>query len=247
MLKRGQVTIFIIIAILIVAVVVSYFVIFEGNIQANKIPKNLEPIYQRVEECLELTSEEALIYIGQYGGYYNVPESIALDYFGEKIPYYYLDNQENIPEKERIELELNNYTNDKIENCLNFEDFISQGLNISSGKPEILTLIKENSVKFSMNYLLAVSMEDETQVLKEFNVVAPFNINELLDSSKEIVDDYSKEPGVLCISCLNEISIKNEINISSIFFENNTIITISSEGLEGNNKNKLNWVFAMGK
>jgi len=246
-MKKGQVTMFIIFAIFIVGIIAIYFTIFNGSNQENGIQKDFPPIYQKVQECLEIISEEATIYVGQHGGYYNVPDSMALDYFGKKVPYYYLNNQMNIPERERVELELNNYINDKIENCLNFENFISQGFNVSSKNPEVTTSIKDDYIEIKMNCHLVVSRESKTQIFEEFNGITPFNVIELLDSSKEIVDDYSKEPGVLCVSCLNDISIKNRVTINSNFFNNNTIFEITSENEEEGSENKLKWIFVVGK
>jgi hypothetical protein len=241
MLKKGQVTIFIIIAILVIAGVILFFM-FKDKIKTNAIPSDFEGVHQKVEECLEFTSQEAILHIGQHGGYYEPDDSIAVNYFGENIPYYYLDNEKHIPEKEIIEEELNNYIEDKIGNCLDFENFISQGLDINSGGLEVETMVEEDYVELNMKYDLTVSKGEETHLFEEFEQDIYFNVIELLDSSKEIIDNYSEEPGIVCVSCLNEIAIERELKMNSNFFNNNTILTIFFEKEE----NPLEWRFAMG-
>ena len=56
--KKGQVTIFIIIAIIIVAVFAAYFVFRGGLWRAESLPANLEPVYNGFLSCIE---EDALV------------------------------------------------------------------------------------------------------------------------------------------------------------------------------------------
>ena len=54
-LKRGQVTIFIIIAVILVSSVILFF-IFRESIVSREIPVSIEPVYTSFLTCLEFTS-----------------------------------------------------------------------------------------------------------------------------------------------------------------------------------------------
>jgi len=95
-MRKGQVTIFIIIAIVLVAAVAGFF-IFRGGISLDNVPASIEPIYTTFLTCLE---EDALVGIDvleSQGGYIEMPVfepgssympfSSPLDFLGNPIPY----------------------------------------------------------------------------------------------------------------------------------------------------------------
>ena len=61
--KRGQVTIFIIVAVVVVVLAVSFF-IFRDSIFQDNLPASIEPVYNTFLTCLE---EDALVGIGILG------------------------------------------------------------------------------------------------------------------------------------------------------------------------------------
>ena len=83
MKKRGQATIFIIIAIVIVAIIISLIVFKNSSTKENQgaeyfKSQGLQPSINNIQDfiidCLETTSKDALIKIGLQGGYNNPPE-----------------------------------------------------------------------------------------------------------------------------------------------------------------------------
>jgi len=91
-MKRGQVTIFIIIGVVLVGLILI-FLIFRLNKDSSDSDKkitidpDLQPIYSYVEKCIRDVGENAIIYIGTTGGYYNIPEK-ATNY---SVAYYYFE------------------------------------------------------------------------------------------------------------------------------------------------------------
>ena len=62
MKKKGQVTIFIIIAIILI-VAVSFYFVLKDDISVDKIPTEVEPVYTNLISCLEETTEEGIEYL----------------------------------------------------------------------------------------------------------------------------------------------------------------------------------------
>ena len=62
--KRGQLTIFIILAVLIVAVVAMVFVFMRSDDQDSSGVVDVKPVVDIVEGCLEESSKEALYFVG---------------------------------------------------------------------------------------------------------------------------------------------------------------------------------------
>ena len=112
--KRSQLTIFIILAILIIGFVVLFFT-FRGTLQKEKPPfPEIASIQNFVEECIYESGQGALYFIGQHGGYY-LPSKFSTPL---GIPYYIKDNQNLILAKENIEVELSKYVDGALPLCI---------------------------------------------------------------------------------------------------------------------------------
>ena len=117
LLKRGQLTIFIIVAILIVGAVVLFFV-FRGGIQKEK-PLNPEvaPIQNFVQTCLDDSLEEVVFMVGENGGY-RFPENV-FEFEGKEHAYYLVNGNNYMPSKIQVEKEISDDLNAKIFICTN--------------------------------------------------------------------------------------------------------------------------------
>ena len=105
-MKKGQVTIFIIIAIVLIGVIAGGTFLVSQNKKAasleyfasSSIKPTLNSINSRIIDCSEETSKQALDRIGLQGGYYNKPQ-VSEDLDSSFIPYYYYEGQYLIPTK----------------------------------------------------------------------------------------------------------------------------------------------------
>jgi len=119
--KQGQVTVFIILAILIVAVIGLFFV-FKGDIIKQEVPAELQGVYDYYLSCIELEAIDGGAILGQQGGYIEPPEfepgseympfSNQLDFLGIGVPYWYYVSgngivNEQIPSKAKMQVQLN--------------------------------------------------------------------------------------------------------------------------------------------
>ncbi len=213
--KRGQLTIFIIAAILIVAGVVMFFV-FRGDVdKLENIPEEVNPIYIYIVSCLEETSDFAFKEIYQQGGYYEVPSEILFEYFTKDYPYYYINSENHIPKIEDVEREFGNYISDRIENCLDFETFENQGYDIQTDEISASFNIKEGYVDVELDFPLIISKGDFSTEISEFKVRVDSNLKGILDLSGIILEDYSINPGFICLTCLEEYNTDTEFSVSS--------------------------------
>ena len=143
--KRAQVTIFIIIAIVIVAGILAYFAL-SGKIGSRALPKELSPAYNYFLSCIQEETQNAVLIMGSQGGYIEVPEfspgseympfSSQLDFLGTPVPYWYYISgngvaKEQVPSKEKMETQIEDYLKENIALC-NFASFEQQGFGIES-------------------------------------------------------------------------------------------------------------------
>ena len=240
--KKGQVTLFVILAIILIAAISLYFAFRNKNTSEN-IPPAVEPIYTSIVSCLETTSKDGAEYIGEQGGYYELPKAISIEYFTKDIPYYYLNSEENIPSLERIELELGNYIYYNLERCINFEYFEKQGYEILGNELLVSPIIRDKGVEINVNYPITITKGSSTERIENFEVFIDADIKKMIEVSKDIVDCYYKLPEFICLNCLEEISDRYSVKIVSTSFSNQNeeaiLFSITSYETE------LNWIIAM--
>ncbi len=171
------------------------------------IPKQFEAINLFVKDCIQKTSKDALIYTGEQGGYLN-PK------FNEFNVAYYIYNNKNItPSEETIEKEINSYVNDMLFFCtkgfVNFQSFeVTQGIIKTNSK------IEENKVTINIIYPLKITKDKSTFTLKEFNN-NEFNVRLglIYNTSSQIVNEQINNLTTLCLSCINELAVNNNLII----------------------------------
>jgi len=146
--KRGQVTLFILVGVLVAAVFVLYFA-FQGDITgtsdarrvAEDVPLEFNPLKVFTEDCLRITAEQGLIRLGQQGGYIRPREWHGLRFESENptdsdgvlfsdtaIPYWLYNsaaNDANIvqlstlkPTTELMEAELKQWVEEELDYCI---------------------------------------------------------------------------------------------------------------------------------
>ena len=107
---RGQVTIFIILAVVIIAAVALYF-IFRGNLApTTQIPQEFQPAYNTFLSCLQNNVQSGISILESQGGYIYLPQfepgsiyspfSSQLNFLGNPIPYWFYVSGNNIAKQQ---------------------------------------------------------------------------------------------------------------------------------------------------
>ncbi|PIN95510.1 hypothetical protein COU56_01395 [Candidatus Pacearchaeota archaeon CG10_big_fil_rev_8_21_14_0_10_31_9] len=122
--KKSQVTIFVILAILIVAAIVLLFVIYKKDNLSIK-PTGSDNPQELLESCIQSNLEEAIDKVITNSGYIQLPQKTK-SYKGKDIPYLCYTantNEKCYPSEdvwvEHLEDEIHSYMNDKVSNCVN--------------------------------------------------------------------------------------------------------------------------------
>ncbi len=204
--KRGQVTIFIIIAIIIIAAVGLYF-IFREDLGIAKIPANIEPVYITFLTCLE---EEALIGIDileSQAGYIILPEfepgsrympfSSQLEFAGSAVPYWYYVSgnniqREQVPSKTEMENQLAKFIEENARDCI-FDEYYEQGFEITQGEPDARVNIKDNSVDVSLDMRMSIEKADERSLINNHKISVNTKLGKLYNDAKNIYEKEQKD------------------------------------------------------
>jgi hypothetical protein len=215
--KYGQITIFVIIAIVILVAIGGYF-LFKGALFDAKIPQEFVPVYDYYESCLEARAQEGAKVLGSQGGYYELPDfepgseyapfSNQLDFMGFGVPYWYYVSgngiiKEQVPSKNELERQLELYLEDNVVDC-DFSLFNAQGYDVVLGEAEVDVDIKDNEISMNVNQDLIVEKQgsENSLILKNHNIKADSNLGRFYETAKKIysfeleesfLEDYTKD------------------------------------------------------
>ncbi|MFC1682024.1 hypothetical protein ACFL0X_00205 [Nanoarchaeota archaeon] len=205
--RRGQLTIFIIVAIFIVVGVVSYFV-FRDSISQQEIPVSIEPVYTSFLSCLEEDILQGIDVLESQGGYIYLPEfepgsdfmpfSSELNFLGNPIPYWYYVSgnnvqREKVPSRKNMEEHLGEFVEEKIVGC-DLDIYYEQGFRVIKGEPNIKVNIKGSEVDVDLDMDLSVSKGEDSVLVKDHNLLVKSELGNLYDSARMI---YEKEQETL--------------------------------------------------
>ncbi len=184
--RKGQVTIFIILAILIVGGVIAYFLLRPSNVSS--LPKNMQPVYEYYQSCLEQHTRQGISLLGEQAGYIYVndlefvpgssymPFSSQLDFFGQPVPYWMYVSGNNILAKQKptlssMENELERYLEENLDNC-DFSEYYAQGYDVYFEKGSVQLQINEGTVDVLIDSPFRIDFEEQTATVntQEFSV-----------------------------------------------------------------------------
>ena len=204
--KRSQVTIFIIIAIIIVALVMLFFA-FRENIFGKRIPPSIEPAYTSFLSCLEDNTLVGISILESQGGYIYLPEfepgsrympfSSQLDFLGNPIPYWYYVSgnniqKEQVPSKRDMQQQLSDFIESEIQNCV-FDEYYEQGFEINQDDSKTSVSIKNNNVEVNLNMDLSIVKGEDSALIRNHKVNVNSELGSLYDSAIEVYNKEQKE------------------------------------------------------
>jgi hypothetical protein len=225
-MKRGQITIYIIIGMVILVIISAVFymrtrvaeeVIEEEVIEEEVLITEAQAVNVFVESCIDDTLEDGILFVSSHGGYYRVPE--LSDYYSFiKIPFYFYVGEELIPDKAQIENSLAEYVQDNLVRCIDgFSAFPWEV--VSEGDISVGVQIFENEVLARVIYPVEIRAEDKLIEVSEFNIAYETNYQEALEIINEIVAKQREDKNVVMTSYILDLAFYNDFLFNLIYEE----------------------------
>ena len=236
MSKRSQITVFIIVAILVIAGVVVIY----SSIKSSR--DNLDPTFDDVGtkaevnslqsssfECMKDSSYNALKTIGIQGGFYKKPTQ-SYDLGWAFIPYYYYSGNYLMPDKGRVQNELSSYVNDKMKECIDKLSF--NNFELSVGEPKTTTSLTKGKARFVIDMPLILKKGDKTSVieLKNMPVVYNSSLYDILEVATYITTTHLQDNRFFCINCIVDMAVERNLYVDFLEFgegSSDTLVTIT--------------------
>lgn len=251
--KSAQVTVFIIIAIILVVGVISYFFLKDKLGVGGGIPQEVEPVYNSFLSCIDEYSLVGISLLESQGGYIYLPTfetgstympfSSQLDFLGNPIPYWYYVSgnniqKEQVPTKSEMEEDLSQFLEGKIRDCV-LDEYYDQGFEIILGEPDAETSINDDSVDLKLNMDISIKKGEDSFYINKHESSVDSKLGALYDSARKV---YAKEQ--------NELFLENfavdilrlyapvdgvELTCSPKIWYADEVFSELQEAIEGNN------------
>jgi len=198
--KRGQITVFIIIALVLLGSVVLYFYLKEHLAFFRPeviVPTELLPLDMYIKDCVYSSAKDAVIRIGNQGGFVEVPEEIkaqraayiALDPWGEFVlPFWSYRGNVRYPTLKYLEFQISEYVENNIDSCFrNFIDFRNDyDIKTFDKYRMVTTQLLDDYVRVELKYPMTVS--DKATTKKSDLEMFAANLNVKLKEAHQVAE-----------------------------------------------------------
>jgi len=209
MQKRGQITVFIIIGIIMLFVTASIILIVNSsNVMESNVNKQFDTksVEDFVENCLENSVNKALHVTLLKGGY----EFSTAPYFKFEnepvIPYYLHEGKMKFPSIEKIQDETSHVVLPYFEKCIdNFSVYEKQGFQVQKDEIDLEILFTEKKTTLSLSFPFVLSKGSISNEYDLFNVVLPIDFFNAYHKMKQFLLLQKEENEYFLMSDLYDI------------------------------------------
>lgn len=220
--KRGQVTVFIIIGIVVLLITgLLLFLKKESILEKNIVNEELvnlpngEGVNYFVQSCLTKVSEQGVIKLGHQGGYYQSPLDYSIIFFDDLMPYYYADEKMMLLSINDSERELEKYLQENLPICLdNFSAFQNEGYQITTGNMRLKAKFK-GKVMIELDYPIVISQGVSVIELNHFSYQINLDLPKYFSVSQKLVQTSLEKPGYVCLTCMENLAAQENMKIES--------------------------------
>ncbi len=221
-LKKGQVTLFIVLGIVILFAIGIFFyfrtALFEAELALQQDTAEGEAVVVQkfVSACLEDVATDALVLLGQQGGYIDLERSDvhnkhfvitddptagdAVQFHGIEVPYWWYEDSnydcsrcsittKNVPSIESMEEQVATEVAEHLPSCLGaFASLEEQGFTVTpTTAPTVETIVTAASVFIQLQYPLSISKEGSMTQLQKWYVEIPVPLQDIYSAATEVL------------------------------------------------------------
>jgi len=258
--KRGQLSIFVIIGIILVVVIAvalfAYTNVKSGG-GARLGEEGIESYVVYVDDCLEQTTKDGLVLIGRQGGYYknslksfsysgsdDEPSPLNTDLPEIEVSYY-LNSGDYFPTIENIEFSLSKYVEDNLNLCVgDFKILRDKGFEITAGEIKAEAKIMEDKTIITLNYPVVANYKNLESEKQSFEAEVEVRLGELHGIIAGILEKQKQDMSNVCLSCFVDSAKNNGFYTQLILSKDNTVIFILTDTKTEINGEYYDFIFA---
>ncbi len=232
--RKAQISVFIIVAIVLIAGggLGYYLIKSNSSNSASKdffsraeIKPTMDSIKSSIIYCNDISATGSLEKIGIQGGYSSKPGK-SFDLGWAFIPYYYYEGSFLMPDKTVVEKELVKEYEKEFLDCfkgVNATDFV-----IKHGSSTSKVSIKPGEVLFNMDMPISISKDGNTMTvqMKDDPITQKSKLYEILDIGKYITNSNKNSSKLLCVTCVADMAVQKNLYVSTFDIKDNSVLVL---------------------
>lgn len=244
-MKRGQITFFVILGILIAAIVILFSYYFYVAKIPGTIPTSIpEEIKQTIDGCFIDAVEEGILIVGKQGGYYELPEKSTIvtavnceisnelndsDCYYEFfiVPFYFYNGKNRMPTIETIRDEISKAVSELTLLCLQVveEKWYAKGYKLEYDKIIEEIEVKTNKEKIEVSLILPVLIKGNVSSYKmgDFYKEVNLDLTEIYGQISSVISEQENEPSMVPIGFIIGNAYENEFKFEQYTLDENEI------------------------
>ncbi len=246
-MKKGQTTLFVVLGIVIVVIAGIGYSFREQIItaasgssltKAETLPPQFAEKRTAVEECISAVLNQAILTISVQGGY--AGESPSGSYMLGELPiaYHFSKGVDLIPTKEVVAEQIAKAMQKEVTACATIIDLPEP----KTAKVQVK--VDDEKVTATVNMPLKVEINDVTQTVSVFTVTTKTGLGRTLSAIKAIIEWQIVHPKSMCLTCMNEVAVQNDLDIS-IQSQSGAVLVTATDKKIKIEEQPLKFIFAM--
>lgn len=227
--KKAQISLFIILGLILLLSAGTYLYMNSSKNQGQGfINEKRSVIENYVTTCISRTSEEALLLLGNQGGYVHIPQEIsnnpssfiALDSARLSIiPYWYYQGKIRVPNINYMQEDISKYVEENLPGCIDHFAALSKQYKFTElGNATVKTRIADEAVIIDVNFPFeAFDYKTETKSFDKFTISFDVKLKKMTELAKEILD-YENENAFFENITIDLMAMNNDIPLSGMEF-----------------------------
>ena len=222
-MKKGQVTIFILIGMLVV-LFVGFFVFFLQSAPEVSVRESAAAASVRtyLESCFENELEQVTTVVALQGGHYSQPPyTLQYTFDGETyfvytpyLTYYLFNGQKSVPSLEDVEDAVSEGMVASVAPCLDFSVF-PYDVTSSAEQMEVDSALMETEIESKITLPITIIEEGATHQLDSFTISIPTNVYLLYSVAALMTEQQYADENKVCLTCLARFVQDYDVSISA--------------------------------
>lgn len=224
--KRGQITVFIIIGIVLLAFTAGTIYLVKTFTEEKLPPPEIievQPVKDYVENCLENQLKEVTSFVALQGGYFGMPD-YPLEYslpeadFSLSIPYYFYNFEHSLPSQAEVEREISLGLVNTLRACTDFS-FFPYNISVEEDRTDVTTQINPGFVRAIVKLPIHILVGNSIKDIDVFQIKINSEFYKAYQTAVEISNQQYLSGRELCLTCLSEMAEKNNLSLALLEIE----------------------------
>ncbi len=231
-MKKGQITLFVVLGIIILGLV-SLILFYRESVISNlqqvgllkgvSLPVDIENLKSNIQKCVDDTFISGLVVVGLNGGII-VPSRDYLSTEGSTIVYWNNYGKFNGPNLNEIKTELEDYMSAILPSCVNLDQY--KKFKFNEVTPKATVNLGKDKSNVVVDYKLTINSANSSyNLFKPYASEAPVKFGRIYDAAKSIADFELKNPGKIDVTYL----LSTGLNVNVLTIDNETIVYVITD------------------